>query len=243
MKYALHQLHWQYLKENPVLRESMDAYMAVRRRSKTTWFDIFPAESRLGGPWCNDPNRALLVDIGGSQGHDMIAFKERFPHTHGRLIVQDLPEAFDNISAPSVGIETMCYDFFTPQPVKGKKTEVHKNIIIKKVLSCLLLGARAYFFHAVCHDWCDKSCQKFLSNTILAMDEDSRMLIYEFVLPNVGTSMQQATLDMHMMATVAGMERTEDQWRKHLSSIGLRIVEIWKGAPGSESVIEAKIMD
>ena len=119
MKYALHQSHWQYLKENPVLRESMDAYMAVRRRSKTTWFDIFPAEAYFGGAIHDDPNRALLVDIGGSTGHDVMAFKDRYPHLHGRFILQDLPEAFDKMTAPLAGVEIMPYDFFTPQPVKG----------------------------------------------------------------------------------------------------------------------------
>ena len=76
------------------------------------------------------------------------------------------------------------------------------------------------------------------------MDKEySRLLIYEFVLPNVGAGIQQATLDIHMMATVAGMERTEDQWRRLLGSIGLDVVKIWTGAPGSESVIEAKVAD
>ena len=242
MEYALQLPHWEYLRENPVLRESMDAYMAVRGRSKTRWFDIFPIESCLGGKTCGNPDSVLLVDIGGSQGHDIKTFKEWHPHLQGRLILQDLPEAIDKIKAPLVGIETMSYDFFTLQPVKGMIAVLGKKS--RSRTDPLLSGARAYFFHAVCHDWSDQCCQKFLSNTAHAMDKGySKLLIYEFVLPNMGTSIQQATLDIHMMATVSGMERTEEQWRQLLDSTGLQIVQIWRASPLSEAVIEAKLKD
>ena len=69
----------------------------------------------------------------------------------------------------------------------------------------------------------------------------SKLLIYEFVLPNMGTSIQQATLDIHMMATVSGMERTEEQWHQLLDSAGLQIVKIWRASPFSEAVIEARL--
>ena len=42
-----------------------------------------------------------------------------------------------------------------------------------------------------------------------------------------------------MMSIVAGMERTEAQWKELLGSVGLEIQEIWTGDGETESIIEA----
>ena len=38
----------------------------------------------------------------------------------GRVILQDLPRVIEDISDPLPGVEKIGYDFFTPQPIKGK---------------------------------------------------------------------------------------------------------------------------
>lgn len=51
------------------------------------WVDWFPVQRRvLDGI---DPEKVLLVDVGGGKGHDVLAFQARFPG-RGRLVVQDL---------------------------------------------------------------------------------------------------------------------------------------------------------
>lgn len=69
----------------------------------------------------------------------------------------------------------------------------------------------------------------------------SKLLISEIVLPKMGSSLFSASLDIQMMGLHAGMERTETQWRKLLSSEGLEIVKIWQLVSGGESVIEATL--
>lgn len=105
----------------------------------------------------------------------------------------------------------------------------------------LYLGAQLYFFRGICHDWSDDQCRKFLSNTVRAMDENSRLLINEFVLPNTGAGQLQASLDIMMMMLVSGLERTEMQWRDLLDSVGLEVVRIWSIMPEVEAVIETKL--
>lgn len=61
----------------------------------------------------------LMIDIGGGMGQDIQRFKQKYPDVGGRLILQDLPRTVAN-AVVSEGIETMGYDFFTPQPVKGQ---------------------------------------------------------------------------------------------------------------------------
>lgn len=67
----------------------------------------------------------------------------------------------------------------------------------------------------------------------------SRLLINEAVIPDVGASWAQTSLDLYMMALASSMERTESQWRTLLGGMGLTVTGIWKGGQGTESLIEA----
>jgi hypothetical protein len=67
----------------------------------------------------------------------------------------------------------------------------------------------------------------------------SKFLINENVIPDTGASWLMTSLDMIMMAHVGSQERAEKQWRDLLSSVGLKIVNIWTYEPGTESLIEA----
>lgn len=65
---------------------------------------------------------ALLVDMGGSIGHDLAEFKHKWPDARGRLILQDLPAVVAHVKALDPAIEVTPHDFFTPQPVHGTST-------------------------------------------------------------------------------------------------------------------------
>ena len=75
----------------------------------------------------------------------------------------------------------------------------------------------------------------------------SKLLISEFVLPDVGTGLFPASLDLQMMGLHAGRERSEGQWRALLGKVvGLEVVKVWRGeggggTGGGECVIEAKL--
>ena len=72
------------------------------------------------------------------------------------------------------------------------------------------------------------------------MNQDSVILIDEIVIPNEGANWRQTQLDLAMMATLAGMERTEGQWRHLLTRAGLVITEICSYKPEfGDSIIEA----
>lgn len=63
----------------------------------------------------------LLVDIGGSVGHELSEFRRKWPDAPGRPVLQDLPEVIAQAKTMSLhsSIELMGHDFFTEQPVKG----------------------------------------------------------------------------------------------------------------------------
>ncbi|KAB8251311.1 S-adenosyl-L-methionine-dependent methyltransferase [Aspergillus flavus] len=217
MRWAVGQSQFEWLAQRKHHQALFNSYMSSRRQGKPSWFDVYPVERLTHGALEHD-DAVFLVDVGGNQGHDLIRFREKFPDVTGRLVLQDLPKVI--ASAPAgEQVEAMAYSFLDPQPVKG---------------------ARAYYFRAIFHDWPDYICHKILVNTISAMNaEYSRILIADFVLPDTGAALLQASIDIQMMSIGSGMERSERQWRELLGAAGLEITGIWSGSPGMESIIEA----
>ena len=65
-----------------------------------------------------DSASVFLVDVAGNKGHDISSLRTRFPDLPGRLVLQDLPQTFEDLP-PLVDIEVMPHDMFTEQPIKG----------------------------------------------------------------------------------------------------------------------------
>ena len=110
---------FEWLKENPQQRMFFDNYMGFRRKEALRWFEVFPITDQFSAGLRSDPHAVLIVDVGGSHGHDLLRFKEQFPSLPGRSILQDLPETINGLGSGLSGIEPMAYNFYNPQPVKG----------------------------------------------------------------------------------------------------------------------------
>lgn len=118
-----HKMHfWEFFERNPDQRMYFDDYMAIRRKGMATWHETFPLAKILGPESKRDSDAVLFVDIGGNWGHEVASFHQSHPDMPGRLILQDLPTMIEKVERkdPPSGIELMKYDFFTPQPVKGR---------------------------------------------------------------------------------------------------------------------------
>lgn len=89
--------------------------MTVTRQGD--WLSTFPVEKEIGS-WTAGENGVLIVDVGGSMGHQCIKFRQQYPNIAGRMVLQDLPPVIARVPAQN-GIEAMVHDFFTPQPTKG----------------------------------------------------------------------------------------------------------------------------
>ena len=239
--YAHNMSMWEYFQKNQDQRKYFDDYMAVRRLGLSTWHENFPFARELGPGAKRGPDAVLLVDVGGNWGHEVASFHEAHPNIPGRLILQDLPSMIETVrSRPPKDIELMSYDFFTEQPVKGKDTTVRHSL--NGVDICCGSGARAYYFRNICHDWSDKHCETFLTMTAQAMEKGySRLLIDDYVLPDVGAPIRGSAMDFLMMMFCSGIERTKRQWGSLLDRCGLEIVQIWGGRSDYEQVIEAQL--
>jgi hypothetical protein len=119
---------WDWLAENPEALDRFNTFMEGSRADIAHWADWFPVQEQLlDGAVVNRP---LLVDVGGGRGHDLVGFKEKFPLTRGKLVLEDLPSVIEDIHNLDSDIERVKHDFFKPQPVKGLLTLLRRFSII-----------------------------------------------------------------------------------------------------------------
>ncbi|MCJ1463901.1 hypothetical protein MMC07_002510 [Pseudocyphellaria aurata] len=194
-----------YLATKPKIQQAFNAMMKLNdRKPGLQWFEYFPVETKLR---VESPSTPLLIDVAGGLGHDLVAFKQKFPNMPGKFILQDLPVVIDNAKDLPEGIEAMGHNMFVPQPVKG---------------------AKAYFMRMVLHDWPDDQARQILRGFKDAMTPESLLLICETVLPETNVALVSAQMDLIMMANFAALERTEKQFETLLDEAGFELVRVWR---------------
>ncbi|KZL72926.1 sterigmatocystin 8-O-methyltransferase [Colletotrichum tofieldiae] len=135
-------------------------------------------------------------------------------HSPGKPVLQDLPVVIGQIRQLGPAVTPMCRDLLTEQPVKG---------------------ARAYYMHSCLHDW--------PVDIKAAMKPGySKLLINENVIPLTGAYWKTSALDIVMLTLFCSKERTKNDWYNLLETIaGLKILKIWSGEKGMESLIEVEL--
>jgi demethylsterigmatocystin 6-O-methyltransferase len=199
---------------HPEQAKSMGLVMALQRGN--TWLDNFPVEKDLG-EFPTKPEDVLFVDVGGAFGQQAAAFRHAFPNLPGRIIVQDLPVTLMS-AKPIESLEFVAHDFHKPQPIKG---------------------AKIYYLRKILHDWPDNDCINILKNIVDVMDPNSRLIVDEVVMPDIGVPWQAAYMDLTMMASLGGLERTKVEYEDLLDRAGLKVVQIHEYDPERLSIIVA----
>lgn len=99
-------------------------------------------------------------------------------------------------------------------------------------------GADAYVMRRILHDWPDEEAVAILRCCRAAMRPDARLLLIESVVGAPNDDPQSKFLDLVMLVSAGGRERTEPEWRALLAAGGFRLREVHSAGPTS-SVIEA----
>ncbi|KAI9792780.1 MAG: hypothetical protein M1816_001512 [Peltula sp. TS41687] len=206
---------WSHADQDPQRCRDVNGMMEAGAQA-TPVLGIYPFETELG-PYVEDDETVVLVDVGGGKCHATRQIREGSPGLKSRMILQDRP-LIDEKDLP--GIEKMAHDFFPPQPVKG---------------------ALAYCIRRCLHDWDDENVVRILQRLADAMKDArdrSRLLIVEMVLPPQGADVTAGCYDMIMMC-IGGTERTEKQWVSLLDRAGLKLKKTWSAKGGPNAVVEA----
>ncbi|KAL5359718.1 S-adenosyl-L-methionine-dependent methyltransferase [Aspergillus floccosus] len=101
---------FQCAQEDALFAKQFGNHMGVYRQGRPSWMDqgFYPVMERLvEGADIKDQD-VLLVDMGGSIGHDLSEFREKWPDAPGAKGLHR-------------SIEPMAHDFLTEQPIKGAR--------------------------------------------------------------------------------------------------------------------------
>jgi hypothetical protein len=161
-----------------------------------------------------------IADIAGGHGHLVAAVVAANPNTKGILF--DLPQV--TAGAPkmfeSYGVadrmDVVNGDFFSAVPVK----------------------ADIYMLKHIIHDWYEDNCQKILRNIRESMPEDGKVLIIEAVVPDGNEPHFSKIIDLEMLLSPGGVERTPEEYAQLLADSGLKLNRIIP-TMGPMSIIEA----
>ncbi|OQV00538.1 hypothetical protein CLAIMM_06020 [Cladophialophora immunda] len=143
----------------------------------------------------------LVVDVGGSFGHCCFEIAEVAPEL--KFIVQDLEKVVTQARQERANdkhverVEFQTHNFFTPQPVRD---------------------ADVYLLRFICHDYSDKYAAQILSHITPAMGSNSRIVIVDAIMPEVGAlgkfeESRARIMDMEMMLSFNGCERDAGAWK------------------------------
>lgn len=83
------------------------------------------------------------------------------------------------------------------------------------------IGARAYYFRNICHDWSHEHCRTILTNTAELMEKGySKILIDDYILHNISASFRRPSMDFLKLMYASGIGRTMRQWERILEASG-----------------------
>ncbi|WP_172381764.1 methyltransferase [Streptomyces sp. MNP-20] len=168
------------------------------------------------------PKTGTVVDVGGGQGGFLAAILRAGPGLSGVLYDRAHVVAGHRLAddaALTGRWSTAEGDFFTDVP-KGD------IVVLKRIL----------------HDWQDEQCVRLLRACRRALAPGGRILVVDAVIAPDNRPHQAKDLDLLMMASLVGRERTHEDFRAVLTEAGLRLTRVVP-TPTVLSIVEARAVD
>ena len=149
-----------------------------------------------------------LADIAGGHGYLLAHILKSNPGLSGVLF--DAPQVIAGAGellerqGVAARVEKVSGDFFAAVPA----------------------GADAYIMKHIIHDWDDERALTILKNIAAAMPDHGRVLIVEMVVPDGNGPHESKVLDLEMLVSPGGVERTAAEYGTLLGAAGLRLTRI-----------------
>ncbi len=160
---------------------------------------------------CDLSRARSLVDVGGGFGHVAIWLLRRHPEL--RATVLDLPDV------ARVAERRAARD--APE-LLGRLAFVAGDMLES------VPAGDTYLLSGILHDWDDERCVRVLRNCRERMTAGGRVICLDAVLPPLGDvrGASAKLLDLLMMLTLPGKERTEPEWRALLERADLELSSV-----------------
>lgn len=150
---------------------------------------------------------ATLADIAGGHGYLLSQILKANPGVRGILFDMDVVLAGADTMLEHQGVsdrvEKIPGDFFNEVP-----------------------AADAYLMKHIIHDWDDERSVTILKNIHRAMIGDGRLLVVEMVVPEGNDPHPSKVLDLEMLASPGGVERTEQEYRDLYEAAGFSLARV-----------------
>ena len=189
---------WDYYRDHPDEERRFAAAMSERTATQTA---AIVATVDLG-------HAHRIVDVGGSQGELLRALLTAHPSASGVLF--DRPEVIAavprDLGDPRLAgrVETVGGDFFDGLPP----------------------GGDAYVLKLVVHDWPDDDAVRILRSVRDAIDPDGVLSLIELVVPPDGERSAAHLIDLSMLVSFGGRERTLEEFRSLLERAAFRLDDV-----------------
>jgi hypothetical protein len=161
-----------------------------------------------------------VADIAGGHGHLLAAVLAANPNVKGVLF--DLPTVLE-------GADEMLERYDVKDRVETVEGDFFKEIPVK---------ADIYLLKHIIHDWYEDNCQTILRNIRENMAEDGKVLIIEAVIPDDNAPHFGKIMDLEMLLSPGGVERTETEFAQLLTDSGFKLQRIIP-TKGPISIVEA----
>jgi len=151
------------------------------------------------------PPTAVVVDVGGGHGGLLLAVLRDHPGLHGVLFEQ--PHVLREHRLGELGADhrwdLATGDFFTEAPPGDL-------YLIKRIL----------------HDWDDEQCVRILRQCRRAVSDHGRVLVIDAVIPPGNDPDPGKLIDILMMTSLTGRERTHTEFDTLFTRAGLRLARV-----------------
>ncbi len=184
---------------------------------------IFLAEMRTAPAENYQPNvlawnfadSRVVADLGGGGGGLMCAILKTHPNLRGMLVDRQasVDAARRKPRFDAEGLSNRC------------------TLIGADLAETVPSGADTYVIKHVLHGCRDDAAIRILQNCRQVIPDDGRLLVIEFVLPDVISRAdplleERLMSDLNMLAVTGGKERSEIEWRSLLQSAGFSLQQV-----------------
>ena len=199
---------WEYRRHDPEAGRTFDAAMRTLARGNRDEVAAHDFASYL-----------VIADIGGGTGAFVCAVLSENPRQ--RAILFDQPHVVENAqpTLAAAGVE--------------ERVEVVGGSFFDGVPS----GADAYVLRRILHDWTDDACVEILCNVRRSMTPAARLIVIDAVVGPPNEDPFAKWLDLMMLVSAGGRERTDEEWVALLAEGGFRWVSTAAASATSSMIV------
>ena len=205
---------WEYRAQHPELNALFNAAMRTfagkHKESAATRYDFSQIET--------------IVDVGGGNGTLLAGLLAK--HAHLRGVLLDLPWVIDGARSvlEAAGVADRC------------------EVVAGDFFETIPSGGDLYVMRAIIHNWDNEAAIRILRRCRSVMGPRARLLLLEH-LKRPGamrTRFWPDFLDLHMLVTLGGGERSTEQFAALFAAADLRLSRVVE-VPDNDDLIEAEI--